>query len=154
MPGQSKRIRITAGAGEEARRVMQHPNIVEIYDFDHRDGLNYFSMRLVEGPSLAQSLAASGPMGDIEAAKCARLLAEAMDYAHRLDVLHLDLKPANVLIGRNGAPLIADFGLARRVDAGGSGGNEDISGTPSYMWARACELWGQSASASKLLMKR
>jgi len=112
---------------------MQHPNIVEIYDFDHRDGLNYFSMRLVEGPSLAQSLAASGPMGDIEAAKCARLLAEAMDYAHRLDVLHLDLKPANVLIGRNGAPLIADFGLARRVDAGGSGGNEDISGTPSYM---------------------
>src|SRR5205085_5461440 len=64
---------------------------------------------------------------------CARLLAEAMDYAHRLDVLHLDLKPANVLIGHNGEPLIADFGLARRVDAGGAGGNEEISGTPSYM---------------------
>jgi hypothetical protein len=119
----------------EARNAarMQHPNIVEIYEFGHRDGLNYFSMRLVEGPSLAQRIAAKGPLPELEAAKCARLLAEAMDYAHRLDVLHLDLKPANVLVGHNGEPLIADFGLARRIDAGPGGGNEEISGTPSYM---------------------
>jgi hypothetical protein len=119
----------------EARNAarMQHPNIVEIYEFGHRDGLNFFSMRLVEGPSLAQRLAANGPMPERDAAKCARLLAEAMDYAHRLDVLHLDLKPANVLISHSGEPLIADFGLARRVDAGIGGGNEEISGTPSYM---------------------
>jgi len=119
----------------EARHAarMQHPNIVEIYEFGHRDGLNFFSMRLVEGPSLAQRLAANGPMPERDAAKCARVLAEAMDYAHRLDVLHLDLKPANVLISHSGEPLIADFGLARRVDAGPGGGNEEISGTPSYM---------------------
>ena len=119
----------------EARHAarMQHPNIVEIYEFGHRDGLNFFSMRLVEGPSLAQRLAANGPMPERDAAKCARLLAEAMDYAHRLDVLHLDLKPANVLMSHSGEPLIADFGLARRVDAGTGGGNEEISGTPSYM---------------------
>ena len=119
----------------EARHAarMQHPNIVEIYEFGHRDGLNYFSMRLVEGPSLAQRLATHGPMPERDAAKCARQLAEAMDYAHRLDVLHLDLKPANVLVSHNGEPLIADFGLARRVDAGTGGGNEEVSGTPSYM---------------------
>jgi hypothetical protein len=112
---------------------MQHPNIVEIYEFGHRDGLNFFSMRLVDGVSLAQRIAGQGPLPEAEAARCARLLAEAMDYAHRLDVLHLDLKPANVLLGRNGELLIADFGLARRVDAGAGGGDEEISGTPSYM---------------------
>jgi hypothetical protein len=119
----------------EARHAarMQHPNIVEIYDFGHRDGINYFSMRLVEGPSLAQRISAEGPMPEREAAKCVRVLADAMDYAHRLDVLHLDLKPANVLIGNGSEPLIADFGLARRVDAGGTGDSEEASGTPSYM---------------------
>jgi hypothetical protein len=134
----------------EARNAarMQHPNIVEIYEFGHRDGLNYFSMRLVEGPSLAQRLAANGPMPEREAAKCARLLAEAMDYAHRLDVLHLDLKPANVLIGRAGEPLIADFGLARRIDAGGAGGQEEISGTPSYMAPEQAQHASHPLSAS------
>jgi hypothetical protein len=111
---------------------MQHPNIVEIYEFGHRDGLNFFSMRLVEGRTLAQRLAADGPLPPLEAARLLRTLAEAMDYAHRLGVLHLDLKPANVLLTATGEPLIADFGLARRIDAGHDGSNE-IAGTPSYM---------------------
>jgi serine/threonine protein kinase len=133
----------------EARHAarMQHPNIVEIYEFGHRDGLNYFSMRLVEGPSLAQRLAAHGAMPEREAATCVRLLAEAMDYAHRLDVLHLDLKPANVLTGPGGEPLIADFGLARRVDASGLGG-EEISGTPSYMAPEQAMLRSHPLTAS------
>jgi hypothetical protein len=126
---------------------MQHPNIVEIHEFGHRDGLNYFSMRLVEGPSLAQRLAQSGAMPEREAAACVKLLAEAMDYAHRLDVLHLDLKPANVLTGPNGEPLIADFGLARRVDAGGLGG-EEIAGTPSYMAPEQALLQSHPLTAS------
>ncbi|MBS0456703.1 MAG: serine/threonine protein kinase [Proteobacteria bacterium] len=112
---------------------MQHPNIVEIYEFGHREGLNYFSMRLIEGRSLAQRLNAQGPLPAMEAAKLLRTLAEAMDYAHRLGVLHLDLKPANVLLTQDGTPLIADFGLARRVDAGHDGGSNEVSGTPSYM---------------------
>ncbi len=112
---------------------MQHPNIVEIYEFGHRDGLNYFSMRLIEGRSLAQRLNADGVLPAIEAARLLRTLAEAMDYAHRLGVLHLDLKPANVLLTVDGTPLIADFGLARRIDAGHEGGNDEVSGTPSYM---------------------
>lgn len=112
---------------------MQHPNIVEIYEFGHREGLNYFSMRLIEGRSLAQRLNADGVLPAIEAARLLRTLTEAMDYAHRLGVLHLDLKPANVLLTKDGAPLIADFGLARRIDAGHDGGSDEVSGTPSYM---------------------
>jgi hypothetical protein len=127
---------------------MQHPNIVEIYEFGHRDGLNYFSMRLIEGPSLAQRLSSSGPLPAREAAKLLRTLAEAMDYAHRLGVLHLDLKPANILIGHDGQPLIADFGLARRIDAGHDGGNDEISGTPSYMAPEQALLQSHPLSAS------
>lgn len=125
---------------------MQHPNIVEIYEFGHRDGLNYFSMRLVEGQSLAESLASSGPLEPREAARLLRILAEAMDYAHRLGVLHLDLKPGNVLLTHEGEPLIADFGLARRIDAGHEGG--EIAGTPSYMAPEQALLESHPLSAS------
>jgi hypothetical protein len=126
---------------------MQHPNIVEIYEFGHRDGLNYFSMRLIEGESLAQKLARDGVMKPMDAARLLRIVAEAMDYAHRLGVLHLDLKPANVLLTADGVPLVADFGLARRIDAGHEGGGE-ISGTPSYMAPEQALLESHPLSAS------
>ena len=127
---------------------MQHPNIVEIYEFGHRDGLNYFSMRLIDGQTLAQRLYDKGPMQAGDAARLLRTLAEAMDYAHRLGVLHLDLKPANVLLAANGVPLIADFGLARRIDAGHDGGNDEISGSPSYMAPEQAMLESHPLSAA------
>jgi len=127
---------------------MQHPNIVEIFEFGHRDGLNYFSMRLIEGQSLAQRIHDRGPMAPVDAARLLRTLAEAMDYAHRLGVLHLDLKPANVLLDGNGVPLIADFGLARRIDAGHEGGNDEISGSPSYMAPEQAMLESHPLSAA------
>ncbi len=111
---------------------MQHPNIVEIHDTGERDGLYWFSMRLVSGPTLAERLKQSGSLPPREAAALLRTVAEAIDYAHRLGVLHLDLKPGNILLGPNGEPLVADFGLARRIDQGPQA-DEDIAGTPSYM---------------------
>jgi hypothetical protein len=112
---------------------MQHPNIVEIYEFGTREGINFFSMRLVEGQSLAARVAASGPLEPRAAASLLRPLAEAIDYAHRLGVLHLDLKPANVLLTADGDPLVADFGLARLIEASEAGNDGEISGTPNYM---------------------
>ncbi|MGH8030507.1 MAG: serine/threonine-protein kinase, partial [Arenimonas sp.] len=123
---------------------MQHPNIVEIFEFGHRDGLNYFTMRLIEGPNLADRLAADGRLPPRDAARLLRTLAEAVDYAHRLGVLHLDLKPANVLLDAAGVPMIADFGLARAVDAEHEGG--EISGTPSYMAPEQAR--GEAATAA------
>ncbi|MBL8881368.1 MAG: serine/threonine protein kinase, partial [Phycisphaerales bacterium] len=58
---------------------------------------------------------------------------EAVDYAHRLGLLHLDLKPANILIDARGEPLVADFGLARHMDAEGAVKAQEVSGTPAYM---------------------
>lgn len=141
---------------------MQHPNIVEIYDTGEREGLYYFSMRLVSGPSLAQRLLRQGPLPIREAAGLLRTIAEAIDYAHRLGVLHLDLKPANVLIGPQGEPLVADFGLARRIDEGPNAA-DDIAGTPSYMAPEqasarqqpigpAADLYGLGATLYELLV--
>lgn len=112
---------------------LQHPNIVAIHEIGSQDGLNYFSMRLVQGPSLAQEPVRRGVYEPFEAARLLRKITEALDYAHRLGVLHLDLKPHNVLIDEQGEPLVADFGLARRLDESFATDVEEVSGTPSYM---------------------
>jgi WD40 repeat protein len=112
---------------------MQHPNIVAIYEVGVRHELNYFSMALVRGESLAGRLARLGPLAPREAAAMMRTVAEAVDYAHRLGVLHLDLKPGNVLLDERGEPQVADFGLARRLDESMAVDSDEVSGTPSYM---------------------
>lgn len=129
-PGFIERFRQEA---QSAAR-MQHPNIVTIHEIGEQDGLPFFSMRLVRGPSLAERIRGEGALAPRQAAALMRQVAEAVDYAHRLGVLHLDLKPGNVLLDESGEPMVADFGLARRLEetlAADSGG--EISGTPSYM---------------------
>jgi hypothetical protein len=112
---------------------LQHPNIVSIHEVGQYAELNFFSMALVRGRNLEQHVAASGTLSSHAAARLVRTLAEALDYAHRLDVLHLDLKPANVLIDEAGEPKIADFGLARRVGESLANDGAEIAGTPGYM---------------------
>src|SRR4029078_4764289 len=83
-----------------------------VYEVGDHDGLHFFSMRLIGGPRLAAELKREKKMAPSRAAHLLRTIAEAVDYAHRLGVMHLDLKPANVLIDENGIPHVADFGLA------------------------------------------
>lgn len=119
---------------------LQHPNIVAIHEIGIRDELNYFSMALVQGPNLAQLLAEHGVMPARQAAKLVRTIAEALHYAHRLGMLHLDLKPGNVLTDADGEPQVADFGLARRIDDPLAFDSDEISGTPSYMAPEQIEM--------------
>ncbi|MEO5560804.1 MAG: serine/threonine-protein kinase, partial [Dokdonella sp.] len=93
---------------------MQHPNIVAIYEVGSAEELHFFSMRLVRGESLAATIRREGPFDPQRTASLMRTVAEALAYAHSLGVLHLDLKPANILLDENGEPHVADFGLARR----------------------------------------
>lgn len=141
---------------------MQHPNIVAIYEVGTAEDLQFFSMRLVRGPSLAREARRTPRMSAQRAARLMRTVAEAVDYAHRLDVLHLDLKPANVLLDEGGEPHVADFGLARRLGDAGAAGAGEVSGTPSYMApeqvagqahaiSSATDVWGLGAILYELV---
>jgi serine/threonine protein kinase len=112
---------------------LQHPNIVQVYELSEHAGRPYFAMEFVEGGSLESKLAL-GPLPPREAAVLVELLARALHAAHQEGVVHRDLKPANVLLTVCGIPKVADFGLAKRLGAGGSLiPSGAIVGTPAYM---------------------
>lgn len=93
-----------------------HPNIIAVYESGEVDGLPYFTMRLAEGGSLAEKLAQEGPMKPKQAAAMMVQIARAVQHAHDRGVLHRDLKPGNILLDAEGTPLLADFGLAKRLE--------------------------------------
>jgi serine/threonine-protein kinase len=117
----------------EAVAGLQHPHIVQVYDVGEFERRLYFTMEFVEGGNLAQQLAGV-PQPAMQSAHLLATLAEAVGFAHGHGIVHRDLKPANILMTVDGTPKIADFGLARRVDA-----DQDLTmtgvrlGTPSYM---------------------
>jgi WD40 repeat protein len=116
----------------EAVAGLDHPNIVPIYDVGERDSRPYFSMKLLEGGSLAQHAAeyAAEPR---RAAEVVARVADAIHHAHLRGILHRDLKPANVLLDRTGTPHVTDFGLAKFVGDHGQTRTGAVVGTPSYM---------------------
>jgi predicted Ser/Thr protein kinase len=117
----------------EAAARLDHPHIVPIYEIGDRDGQPYFSMKYVEGVSLAQQLPRLTRDGRA-AARLVAAVARAAHHAHQRGLIHRDLKPANVLIDAQGQPYVTDFGLAKRIE-GGSNLTQSgvIVGTPSYM---------------------
>ncbi len=147
--------RFRAEAESAAR--LEHPNIVPVHEVGECDGQAYFSMKYVEGTTLAARVA-EGPLPPREAARIVAVIARAVDHAHQQGILHRDLKPANILLAsvasgqspvvkdgndpRSGNwqlttdnwPMVTDFGLAKRVEGGASLTRSGaILGTPSYM---------------------
>ena len=117
----------------EAVALLDHPHIVPIFEVGEHEGRQYFSMKLVGGPSLEKKLAdfAADPKA---AARLVKTAAEAVHHAHQRGILHRDLKPSNILLDERGEPYVTDFGLAKRVEGDSemtvSGA---ILGTPPYM---------------------
>jgi tRNA A-37 threonylcarbamoyl transferase component Bud32 len=117
----------------EAAARLQHPNIVAIHEAGTIDGQHFYSMDFVEGRTLAD-LVRDRPLPAPKAARMVKAVAEAIHYAHGRGVLHRDLKPSNILIGRDGAPRVADFGLAKVLrDQPAATMTGEVFGSPSYM---------------------
>jgi len=113
---------------------LQHPHIVALYDSGQAGKLFYYVMPFIEGESLRQRLEREGRIPLEEAARIARAVATALDYAHRQQVVHRDIKPENVML-QEGEPLVTDFGIAKAVTAavGGLTQTGTAVGTPTYM---------------------
>ena len=115
---------------------LQHPHILPVHDSGETAGLLWFTMPYVAGESLRHRLRRQRPLPMDEAIRIAREIAAALDHAHRHGVVHRDVKPENILLTPEGDTLLADFGIARAVDVGGSEhltGTGFTLGTPAYM---------------------
>ncbi|GAB2872766.1 serine/threonine-protein kinase [Lentzea nigeriaca] len=122
---------------DEARNTsaIDHANIVPLYDFDEVDGLLYIAMRLVDGQDLSGHIK-EGPLTPARTLTLLAQVAEALDMLHGKGLVHLDVKPANVLVttkeGSREHVYVADFGLTRRGATGHRTRTGDFLGSPTY----------------------
>lgn len=138
------------GFKQEFRTVasLNHPNVVRLYELQQADGVWFFSMELISGTDLIDHLRPSdGSSADrIELIREAmRQLSAGVHALHAANLLHLDLKPANVLVDRKGRVVLLDFGLVRPAGRA-VGGLDTNGGTPRYMAPE--QLQGRQASAA------
>jgi hypothetical protein len=114
---------------------LTHPHILALYDSGEAGGFLYYVMPYIDGGSLRLPLAAGRRMSPDQALAIAGPVADALAYAHRMGVLHRDVKPENILFSQ-GHPIVADFGIAKAISTAG-GANITRTGfplgTPGYM---------------------
>lgn len=96
---------------------LSHPNIVNVYDWGKYEGTYFIAMEEVQGRTLADVLKTNGQLTSKQAAEIASEVAAALGFAHEKGTAHRDIKPANILIGKNGQVKVADFGIARAMNA-------------------------------------
>jgi serine/threonine protein kinase len=133
-PGLDEEESFKARFEREARILMRlrHPNIVPILDFGEVDGVYYIVMPLMEVGTLRERIN-SGPLKPEEGANIVRQIAEALQYAHDMDLVHRDVKPSNILLDEDGNAWLSDFGTARVLDATANLTGSSLIGTPQYM---------------------
>ena len=129
----------TVGAERFLREVeiaaqLTHPHILPVHDSGEVDGVLYYVMPFVEGESLHDRIKRETQLPVEEALRIAREVSEALAYAHGKRIVHRDIKPGNIMLSA-GHALVADFGIARAVDARGGSitGTGLAVGTPQYM---------------------
>jgi len=119
----------------ETTASLQHPHILPLFDSGKVDGSLFYVMPFIDGETLREKLDRERQLGIEEAVRITTEVADALDYAHRHDVIHRDIKPANILL-HDGRPMVADFGIALALSAAAGGRMTETGmslGTPHYM---------------------
>ncbi len=112
---------------------LQHPHIIEIFDYFKHGGTSFLVMEFVDGLDLAAVIERQAPLPPRIAAGIARQVCSALCCAHRRGVIHRDIKPRNILISREGMVKLTDFGVARAMAASDLTTAGVVVGTPYYM---------------------
>ena len=114
-------------------RKIAHKNVCRMYDFNEEQETPYITMEYVAGEDLKSFIQRSGKLTEEKAIVIAKDVCEGLAEAHRLGVVHRDLKPQNIMIDKEGMARIMDFGIARSVSGKGITGAGVMVGTPEYM---------------------
>jgi eukaryotic-like serine/threonine-protein kinase len=114
--------------------MLNHPNIVSVYDYGAQEGTYFIVMEFVEGQSLRDVLRSQGSLSAMQSARIASEIAGALDFAHRHGTVHRDIKPGNVLLTPNGQVKVTDFGIAANPTDAGAGLTQTgaVIGTATY----------------------
>src|SRR6266705_5411405 len=129
----------------EARAVarLNHPNIVQVYDFGKEGKVAYIVMEFIRGTELKSSLAGNQLVDRKECVRVMCELLDALDFAHEAGVIHRDIKPANVMLDSQGRAKLTDFGVARLTDSDKTSVERTqagtMVGTPAYMSPEQCK---------------
>ncbi|MFI1206213.1 protein kinase [Streptomyces sp. NPDC020802] len=144
-------------AVREARVVARvpHPHVVGVHDLVEHENRLWIVMELVDGPSLAQLIAQSGPLEPRKVAALGAQLLGALEAVHAVGALHRDVKPANVLLRRDGSAVLTDFGIAVLDDGEAHTNSGEFAGSVEYMAPErvnggqvgpASDLWSLAAT--------
>jgi len=120
---------------QEARQAarLKHPNIVTIYEVGEADGRFYIAMEYLDGQPLSQLIESAGSLPPLRAVAIVRQVGAAMDYAHTEGLIHRDVKPSNIVVGKDDQATLTDFGLVKYAGGGGVTTTGVVLGTPEYM---------------------
>lgn len=116
-----------------AAAALQHPHIVEVYDFFEEDGCYFLIMERVDGPNLKQHLSSNGPMEERAALRLAMQICDALEAAHDHGFIHRDIKPQNILLAPTGEAKLADFGIVHIPRETGFTSSGTVFGTADYI---------------------
>ncbi len=120
-----------------AAAALRHPNIVQVFDFDHEDGLYYMVMECIDGRTLKDRLKELRKQGKVmplgETLRILEQVGDALDYAHQQGMLHRDIKPSNIMITGRGRAVLTDFGIVRMIGGAHHTMTGSVTGTPAYM---------------------
>lgn len=137
---EAEREEMVEGLKHEAVTIAKfnHPNVVSVYDVEGQGGTAYIAMELVEGLSLERYLARRKRVPWTEALVIGLATTKAIAAAHDNGIVHHDIKPGNVLLGRDGSIKVTDFGISRPI-AAASHRSDVVFGSPSYLSPEACK---------------